>query len=478
MNALRDFLTRVKSLPLYALYLFYAIPAGLFLAAATPPFQTPDAANHFFRALHVAEGHILGERIGAGDADSGGRIDSAAVKFANLFESMKFHSDVKLSKAALTEGSQIAWSGVDSRIGFANTAIYPAYSYAPQAVAIKLGRLLRMKILQAYRLACLVDLIFSVSLTCLAIALARRCRLLIFATALLPTTVMLFSSVSQDAVIIPTFFFLIACFDWLVDSSKTLRVQWLIFMGLGFLLCISSRPPYAGLLLMFLCPGLLVGGRDGRYEPVHRVFLCGVIGLIAVAAAVIFEKAAWFIPTPPRSVGGQFLFLMQNPGAVPKILINTLVLKTDLTYKSFIGVLGWLDAWMSGFFYWAAGAMLLLAIVGSVGLGRDRPKRTQRWDRVVSALALLSCAGMVYVAMYLTWTAVGGSFVEGVQGRYLICMFPLIGLLLPLVDLARQTAPIQYFRYLRRFALLVVLIFPIYTYMELVHTILVRYYLA
>jgi uncharacterized membrane protein len=80
--------------------------------------------------------------------------------------------------------------------------------------------------------------------------------------------------------------------------------------------------------------------------------------------------------------------------------------------------------------------------------------------------------------MYLTWTAVGGSFVEGVQGRYLICMFPLIGLLLPLVDLARQTAPIQYFRYLRRFALLVVLIFPIYTYMELVHTILVRYYLA
>lgn len=453
------------------LYVCFALPIGLFLAVATPPFQTPDSVNHFYRAIQVSEGQLHSVRAGA---TSGGWIDESVVGFADAFSPMAAHKDVKVDGSMLAQAAGRHWGGARRVVEFPGTAIYPAYAYLPQAVTIAVARVINMSVPSTYRLTCITDLLVSVGLTVWALLIGRRTSLWIFAVGLLPSTLMLYSSVSQEVILLPACFLLVAALDRAFEDPSPLGRVALVAGCLVLVACLTARPPYAGLLLLYFCPALRLDAQVSRYALVRRCLWVAATTLVAVTVIVLFSRTTWAPVPPPRSVVGQISWLLHHPMAIPHLAVATLRQNGLFYYQSFIGVLGWLDTHMHAGYYRIFGVMAAALAVVTLLERAAATDAARGADRAIVASAFVACLAMIFAALYLSWTPVGQEVVDGVQGRYFLPLVPLLALVLP----ARHGGGTDKgtVRAAKVLCLAIVLIFPVYTFMETMQVVLDRFY--
>lgn len=457
---------------LCALLLVYSLASGLFLLLATPPFQTPDALAHFFRSAQIADGHWLGQRY---DDTSGGDVDASAIAFANAYSLIPFHMEAKATSALRTATDDLVWSGRMERASFPNTAIYPAFAYVPQVLAIAAGRVAGMRIHTTYALACAAGLVFSIALTALAVAISRRTSILIFATGLLPTTMMIYSSVSQEVTVLPLCFLSIAAMDRLSYEQRPFAGKYAALVVAALVICISARPPLAGLLVMLLYPGLNMSDRSGKYEWGRRLIFMAMTVALSALVVFAFGYHAWSDFGPSHSVSRQLLYLFQHPGKVFAIAATTLKLNGAFYFQSFVGALGWLDTYFHRGYYVVAFGMLCIALAASC-LNLDGARTGNRPPSAVPLLAVLATIVMIFASLYLAWTAVGGTVVDGVQGRYFLAVFPLVALALPSLR-SHSPAQSRVLVMCRSLIVFFVAIFPLFSFALLVPLVIQRFYL-
>jgi hypothetical protein len=455
------------------IYACLTIPTGLFLATTTPPLQTPDAIFHIYRAFQVANGKFIATRVGA---SSGGQVDAALIDLSNLMFPMAARPDEKYDASWRNKVIGLRWSGRLVDAEFPGSSIYPAYAYIPQAIVIRAGRAFGLSVVQTYTLACVFDLMVGVVLTAWAIFIGRRVSLPILVVGSLPCTLMLFSSVSDEVLLIPACFLLIAYVDRFMHENRLVRIRDLVVGGALATLCITARPPYAGLLLLAFIPGLLFDAND-YYQPLRRIVAVVVMMLIAFAFIELFSHAASIPVAPPRSISGQIHFLLLHPLDIPRIAWTTLQTWGAFYWVSFVGVLGWLDTHLHPAYYRSAILALLLTLVVP-GFNARQTERYPLQSRCVVLLVCLLCLGMIFGSLYLFWTPVGKDVVEGVQGRYFLGLAPLVALALPMI----ASAPPDNRAGRGRLALTalgtaLVLSFPIYGYLEVIRAVFNRFYL-
>ncbi|RAR60623.1 putative membrane protein DUF2142 [Paraburkholderia unamae] len=455
----------------WLLYLCYALPMGLYLCVATPPFQTPDAVNHFYRALQVADGHAIGDRVGVA---SGGAIDPGVVELARIVDPLRFHAEVKYDEAMRASSETLRWTGRQEMAAFPNTAIYPAYAYLPQALAIRLGKGIGVSLVSTYRLACVLDLFIGIGLICWALVLCRRLAPLIFTVALLPMSMVLLSSVSQEASMLPACLIVIAWLDRRRHDGHSIGLREGAAIAAALVFSISCRPPYAALLLIFFFASLRFASSRERYGVVSRIVWCFVTAAVAIGVVELFAHTTWMPVTPPRSVSGQLEYLLRSPIDVVHIGINTMRQNGAFYYYSLVGVLGWLDTWLGHGYYVVAGVAIGLAFV-CVASQDTQPAPRQATDAALACLILLLSGAMIFGSLYLSWTPVGQGVVDGVQGRYFLGLLPLAGLLVPAIR--RQSGRGSEVRARSvQIAHLFVAVFPIYSILEIVRVISFRFY--
>ena len=454
------------------LYVCYALPIGLFLILATPPFQTPDSINHFFRAIQISNGHVFSERAGS---TSGGAIDESVVGFTDIFFPMAAHPAVKFDASMEAGMAGREWGGVKRVVEFPGTAIYPAYAYLPQVVTIGVARAVGVRVPTTYRLTCIVDLLMSIALTVVALLHSRRTVLWIFATALLPSTLMLYSSVSQEVLLLPACLLLVAALDRAIFDGKPLSNARLFCLTLVAVACITARPPYMGLLLLGFCPALQWESGGGRYAGGRRVIW--LIAALVVSAAVVMtcSLSAWAPVPPPRSEAGQIAWVLHHPSEIPRIAWATLRQNGVFYYESMIGVLGWLDTHMHKDYYRVAAVVCVSLVIVTVLDRRGAARAIRGTDRAVVALALVASVSMIFAALYVSWTPVGQRVIEGVQGRYFLPLLPMLALLLP--ERTGTHKDPSALVALKAMCLAIVLVFPIYTFTETVDALLRRFYM-
>ena len=74
-----------------------------------------------------------------------------------------------------------------------------------------------------------------------------------------------------------------------------------------------------------------------------------------------------------------------------------------------------------------------LTILGWVGYGIARSRRSDIWHYFLLSLGILATVGTllgIYLSMFIFWTHPSSSTIDGVQGRYMI---PLVFLITPLI---------------------------------------------
>lgn len=179
---------------LHWVFLLFAVPLVIFLAVRTPAFQTPDEVNHFYRSYQVAHGGLF--------ARGGGYTDTAIDDLESFVVKLPFNAQAHMTAAEVAGARRVQWSGRLTYHSFPNTAAYFPVDYIPQACGVLIGQAFGLSVLNSLILARLLNGATAIVICAFALAMCRRGKLMIFAVLLLPMTLSLFASSSQDATLI------------------------------------------------------------------------------------------------------------------------------------------------------------------------------------------------------------------------------------------------------------------------------------
>jgi uncharacterized membrane protein len=404
-------------------WLVIGIVAVLGMAFVTPPFQTPDEAQHYFRAYQISEGTMLAD---VEHGQSGGHLPVSLQGFAEHFlGSVLLHGDrpVQPTPLARTLATPFPPLAPEQRafINFSGLSFYAPMAYASEALAINLARQAGVGSLATFYLARIANGMFALAILFCALRLLPFGRELIAFVALLPMAMSLYGSCSPDATIIATGFLFTALVFNRIGTGKWNARDTVIAIVCATTFC-AIKPVYAPLLLLGFAGVVRARDRAGFIK--HQC----VVLLVSLAATVIWLRLAApamvpvkLGPNPPA----QLVYILDVPLRYVLAMAHSLRWN-DFYYQQFVGRLGWLSIPLPMLAYLLPPVALLAA------WGSQQRVPEQRAALFITYGSMLLCASVVLLltALYLTWTPVGKFDVEGVQGRYFLPLAPLPALLL------------------------------------------------
>lgn len=407
-----------NALPL--LYVAWAMPFLVTLAWLTPPFQNPDEADHYLRAVQIARGEVFAFRLagptGESPPNSGGHSDPGIVAANTPFSYLAFKPQQRVHKADY-DIAKLITLGKDGVIGFGNTAIYPPFLYIPDILGIWFGELVSDKVITSLYLSRLANAVVALTISALALLVARRTRSAIAALAMLPMTSALYVSASQDASIISLSLLVVGVVDRVGTEQRPASGGELGVIAIAAALVGMARPPYAVIALL----PLAIRKRSSRRE------LLATLGISACTLVwVVYSVETASVPMHGADAAVQLRHLLHSPWAILPLVWHTMSEFGIGYFREFIGVLGWLDTPLPRWFILAASAALGAGLLGVCA----SPSGPRPW---LPVLVVILGSAAIFGAQYLTWTHPGAPFVDGVQGRYFIPLTAVLALALPAV---------------------------------------------
>lgn len=398
--------------------ILFTLATGLVLMSLIPPFQSPDEPAHIARAYLLTKGQIVLDAPPA--SDSGGQVDEGLLAFAASYDMLRFAPDRKLTQRERLSSEQIRWAGKERFESVPGTGYYFPLAYLPQSLALFIGKATGLSVAQSYFLARFFSLGFSV----LVIALAFRtfpANLFSFALLILPMSIFQFVSASLDGFTVALGVLAVSLFmRGCSRESDYDYPPWMSYaLGAAILVLATSRTNLLPLLAMPLV--VFAMRRNAR-----DVWIFLGVALLVLAWTVLAFKTTQ-LSRPARPPSSQIvLHYLSHPLAFFDVLRNTLgngpLSKSYLT--SFIGVLGWLDTPLPGWFYRTTAALLGIMAVLSLSL-----RRIKACWLPPAMLAMMSLGSILltFLALLIGWSPHPATVIEGVQGRYFTIPLILLG---------------------------------------------------
>lgn len=417
MQAIINFLPQADSL-FRRVWLCIGTLTVIALTFITPPFQVPDEAQHFFRAYQISEGQLIAD-VESGTA--GGYLPSSLPDLVKHFlGTTAIHADrpVRAHPFRVTKKMLSQPLNPEERefVVFSGAAFYAPVAYAPQALAISIGKLSEASPLTMLYLCRLVNGLYALALLYWAISMFPIGRELVSFAALLPMASFLYASASPDAAMISTavLFSALVLNRLVQDCWSASDTVVAIFSAITF--C-TVKPVYAPLLLIGFATALFAKNRVAAVSKHALVLvvtlLVTIVWLKLSSSSVVNLRAGTNIPDQLSHVLREpFTFLMT---------VRHSLLWNELYYQQLIGVLGWLKVSLPSIAYYLPGLAFLLAW----GAEEHKLSKKEHAFVVYNAALLGGCVLLVMIALYLAWTPVGNPTVDGVQGRYFLPLLPL-----------------------------------------------------
>ena len=428
--------SRVTALICFLLGLLGAVP----LVVLTPPLQVADEAQHFARAYQLSELRIWSRTENGRVGDD---LPTSLSDFTRHFlGSTQEHGDHLVTQeplaATLAERAQPLAPETRSFFGFIGAAFYSPLAYIPQALAIRFGRMFDASPLMLLYAGRLANTLAAMGLLAAAILIVPVGKEMLAVAGLLPMALYQDASLSPDAMLIGCAF---------LFTALALRGQWrglwlrreiVAALAAGIVVC-SLKPVYAPLLLVGLVPDVFRADRRARVLGVHLL----IVSCVMAATWIWMRSTAsvFSLPRPGTSVRDQVGFILTHPLAYARILGSTFVARDLFYYKSMIGVFGWMTILPPQILFILPLVTATIALAGS----GDDIARIPRVAAVWQLALVAACVALVMTSLYLIWTPVGATAIEGVQGRYFLPVLGVaaiaFGRLCPIVPLHGRIAP-------------------------------------
>lgn len=381
-----------------------------FVSTFVPPFQAPDEPAHVLRAYLLARGELVLERPASGGMP-GGEVDAGLISFIDHFGHVPFNRDTRVSPEVAATAARERWTGSTVFAATPAAAYFPLI-YAPIAAGLSIGQAAGATVETSYRLARILVMAAIAAVLAAAFALERP-PLGVMALLLMPMTVFLATSAVIDGLATALAVLVISAFLATVRDPGS-RSHWLVvIMCMAAFVLVTARPFALPLVVLPMVAAI-------RLRSMTGVGL-GVVSAVTGVAWLVFYSGAMGEPPRGQAPPGAELVVhyLTNPGQFASILIATVA---DPAYRlgyqrSFIGVLGWLDAPLRPSAYVWLGSLLLIAVAGSL---QWRGWSTQVGVRVLLAVLALVSITLIFAMLLVTWTPHPADRIEGVQGRYFV----------------------------------------------------------
>lgn len=395
--------------------------------------------------------------------DRGGfSADKGIFEAETAFTKAQQSTDAKIDLEKVKECQTVKWGTGITYLNFGNTAIYPPLVYMMPALGVAVGKLLNLSILNTLYVSRVLNGALSIAMCFFALTLAKRSKVLLFIVLLFPMTVALFASISQDPFLISCAFLLTAIIDNVEFDANKSYSKWQTYAIIILISIIGiAKPPYIllGFVLLFL-----------KLSPKIKIISI-VVPIVVLASWLVINHAAFTVKFAPPELGFnpklQVAYILQHPFKFIGLFFNWSLRGVNLYSRMFVGVLGWLDMQFSNFYYVVAYVTLFFGLIVSSGLkGYDNLK-----VRIALFIAFVMTFAAVFTAQYVTWTKLGATSFDGMQGRYLTPAYPFLALALS------SSVIFKKMQRLKSILFIVILTFPIFTALNMVDGYIKRYYL-
>lgn len=288
------------------------------------------------------------------------------------------------------------------------------------------------------------NLLFYAIISFFAIKIAKVGKKIIFALVNIPTSIFLASHYSLDGIMISTLLFSTVVFlNMYHDKESKITKKDIALFLFPVLLASFAKAIYAVLLLLlFILPKEKFESKKQRN--LFRIFIFIVFLLVSYTyvAPMLTGGMSGDARGGDTDFIGQITSILTHPIGFVQMCFNNI-------YKGIYNNL--LDSRMFNFFAYLNSPdltitmllyILLLYIFITNGYEFKKVKGLDRFK--ICILVLIICA-LIYGAMYLTFTEVGNSIVEGVQSRYFLPLLLLILIIvLPRIRVIKNSENVEY----------------------------------
>ncbi len=425
---------RIERYPLSRIYVAMALPVGIFLVFAQPPGQGLDEVPHFYRLWTLAHGTLFAHH---GPGGYGTVVPRCVVDYLQHFATKASQpGPFSISDYWRTPG---ACSGSEFA-PFTNTAVYNPVAYFPALVATVPLIIAHAPLPLIFFAGRLSTLLAYIAVFCVAVRVAPLGKQVLFVLALLPTSLLLAASISEDPL---TISFAVLSVALLLRSLRSRgedrRVCFCLWLCL--LVVALAKPTYFIFALLLLAvPNHVLG--NVRHPMLAKLGATTIV----LALAAPWWLAVRNVQAAPVPLYGlrphtQTEFILHHPFSYLAVLARTLFYSSgEIRWlPGFFFSVGYIRPHVGDSIYAPTGLVVIgaLTLWYAFGLQLGVPRRLQDGSLAIGLPIVLTVLGVVLVetALFVYGTPAGLPE-SAVQGRYFLPLVPL-----PLVTIAVLREP-------------------------------------
>lgn len=411
-------------------YAVFALGFGILLISASGPRATTwDEEVHYSLVYRI-------------NLDSETMWSHAAWQNSARFTpDVNTREELEMLKTYMNQQGELEWYAEPKMpAGFKNIIVY-----LPMIIAQWIGSLLNFPYIHLYNAGRVGNLLFCILFLFFSIRLAKRKKVLIAVTSLMPTVLFQSSMYTYDGVIFACM--MLGFVLWMNEferSENEVRMRNMVYILLLFAVGSVAKPIYIPFfLLMIPLVSRMVAGKQNKRRIV--ILISGIVFAGIILAGLYLIPILTSMSSGNLSYGGdlrggetgiaaQWISIVEHPADFFKMLIHEIFtldnfrnFSAQSKNKFMIGNLMFLNLYALGMLK-DAWSMLLIPMFVILVLAEPEwepvsEKAFRKSVRKINAVVVILCVILTWIIMYLTFTPIGYDAVEGVQARYYL---PLI----------------------------------------------------
>lgn len=444
-----------RTLPLEHCYLAAGLLLGGMYLFVLPPLSAPDEISHYISAYQVSSqmlgqpstaqsGRVLVrgqdiwvedvEGIFAYEADADGNLEAVwgatdgSMSLGDVLDESVYELYWEVGATGQYMPEREAALGEVLVSSVQPPVTTTPLAYVPQAIGICLARLLQTNTLVLLYLGRMINLLFFVLMTYLAMRRMPFGKEVLFGVALLPMTLHLSASYSYDVMILGCMFvFTAVCLDLAYAREKV--TVWDVAL-LAVLMAAAGPCKMVYAVMMGLClliPVKRFGGWGRWAFAALAVGGAWAVSMYLVNSQVIASYATEvesYVPWAGEP-GYSLTLLLHQPVRLVRMLYQTVIWQAQHYHLTMIGAyLGNLDEVLD-----VPYVVVVLCSLCLLELAFRKPGETlciSGKQRVWIGVVCAGCALATMVSMLIAWTPMSAKVIQGVQGRYFLPFLPVL----------------------------------------------------
>ena len=436
------------------LYLACAVSMGLVFSFMTPPWTISDERTHV-DTVYMVSNSLLGITDTPGP-------EKMYKRACDIDMSMNYTMPITTARYRAVESGLFApassvhstssGNGLELTACFAETSLanVSILCYLPSAVGFTIARLLGRNMITMFMAARWVNVLVCSLIISFAVKRIPYGGACLAAIALFPKTLQQIASCSYDGVVIAgTFLFIAYCIAAAYDRRFSIMDLLILFLS-GFFVASSKGGTYVpllGIALMIPFTAKKLHRENIELQSVWKGITAALLGSCAVLffgkfVGLVFGMLTRQSGTAVYGAGAseRTLYslsdLISSPGKLIDLFLNTVNVRGDGLISEMVGK-NLCQRWYLVF------AFLFLAFLGILherksgdGIERETvsdqksqhtlPCHINMGGRVWLLFLAASSTALVFLSMLVAFTTKGAAYIEGIQGRYLLPIIPLV----------------------------------------------------